>query len=644
MRREGVCAYESGPMTSGMMPSRLRIPGSIALLDIALISVLLIVFCARIWNLGIVFHDDAMWALWAHTPGSDPVSGLTRAQGRLWAFSAGNLILHTLTWQGTLYGEVLRVGSVVIFFVAFHIFVVVYCGRQIALLSASLFFSCLSLRWEGSVLTATPLLSWVHATLFVAAALFGRAYVVSGKTLFAVGAGFLLTLSLLTNEGVALLFLVLFGITLIGNVIAVGTVRSIVSEFTRPTRTRRLSLISLSFVGAYALLAVAWAWGGAQYAAHSLAPFNLYRTALVLAEFATSHSMLASFVKPYFVNYSDPAAGFIARMEYSPSSFLPMIWAPIPLMSGFAAAFIFFRAAWVRLSMSPQGSNSTHSELLAVSMGLSIAIVPIFPVALTTRYQQWYFDQGLTSYGQAALGYFGIALLLATAASMILRLIGRGWQTVVVVSLVTMIGILTAVSCRMNDAIALHMRPESGRWRVLGLTLETIEAARMDLAAIWAPRFKNGSWNAVLPSSYWSDYARARYKTAIRFLDDPPNSESQQRTAYLDYALADDEYSFFVVIGSLKSTSAGTAIVDKIAVAFEKSTRAYVDSYVLSFVDERGQWRRFLIKDLIARGDKSRVGVLENVAAVPGSLRVSQINTTPVEFAPTLPGTIRSEK
>jgi hypothetical protein len=614
-----------------MVPARLRVfwPGSLA--DGALIFALLVVFCLRFWNLGIVFHDDAMWALWAHVPGEDPVGDFARIQARLWGFPAGTLMLHALAWQGTLYGEILRVGSFVLFFSAFHVFVAIYCGRQIMLLSACLFFALFALRWDASVLTAAPLLSWVPATAFIAAALFGRAYVVYGKSVLAVAAGLFLTLSLLTNEGVALLFCTLFPITLIGNLTAIVPGGSLASEFMRPSRTRKLLMICLILPAIYVMLALVWALGRPSlYAGHAIAPFDLSRVAIIVLEFSTSNSLLHDFVKPYFVRYTDHITELSADMLYKPSSFLPVLQEPASLMFGFAMAFLFCRAADGVSPASVQKLNTRYPEFLALALGLVIAIVPIVPVALTAKYQQWYFEQGVMSYGQAILGYFGISLFLAAIASIILRLFGRRGQKPLVVALMMMVGVLAATSYRMNDAIALDMRPESGRWRVVALALKALDAAQIDTSAIWAPRFKNGSWYATLPASYWSDYAKARHNANIRFLFEAPWAETVHNTAYLDYMLADDGRSFVAVIERLEAVdNAGTraVMVNKVAVAFEQPSATQLESYLLSFTDDKGIWRKFQLKALEQHDEG--VWSLDQVSAVPGSIRVSRLNATP---------------
>src|SRR5262245_58880678 len=111
------------------------------LIDISLIAILLLVFCMRIWNFGIVHTDDAMWALWTFQPDQDPAGDWARNQGRIYAFPYGAIMLHVLMWLGTTYGELLRVGSFAIFFALFVIVVAVYCGRRVALLASCFFFA-----------------------------------------------------------------------------------------------------------------------------------------------------------------------------------------------------------------------------------------------------------------------------------------------------------------------------------------------------------------------------------------------------------------------------------------------------------------------------------------------------------------------
>ena len=211
-------------------------------------------------------------------------------QGQLWAYSSGFLTLHALAWQGTVYGEILRHGSFVVFFIVFHVFIAVYFGRRIAVLSACLFFALFALRWEGSALTAYPLIAWVPVTLFFGSILLARGYYRHGQWSLLAAAGFFLFWSLFTYEGLTVLFCIVFPLMLAANVINDTNKNTLFFEFTGRTRTRNLSIMFGLAVAVCFVLSVTslYQMHPSQYEGHAIASFRPLQIAQVAFSFATS--------------------------------------------------------------------------------------------------------------------------------------------------------------------------------------------------------------------------------------------------------------------------------------------------------------------------------------------------------------------
>jgi hypothetical protein len=190
-----------------------------------------------------------------------------------------------------------------------------------------------------------------------------------------------------------------------------------------------------------------------------------------------------------------------------------------------------------------------------------------------------------------------------------------------------MIAVIAATSYRMNDAIALDMRTESGRWRVLALALDSIGATQMNIAAIWAPRLKSGSWFTVVPASYWSSYAKVRYHKDVRFLDALPPSDMLTGVAYLDYSLAEDGSSYITTLARLRPaepTARSKVSADMIAVHLERPTAAMLQNFRLSFLDAQGALQQIPLQKLTPRGRNGELWTVEGVNAAPASITITR--------------------
>jgi hypothetical protein len=325
-----------------------------------LIGILLALLCWRVWGLGITGGEDAGWALAAYQPGSDPAGDWARFQGRIWAFPIGALMLHVLRWQGTFYGEVLRIGSFVAFFLAFHLMVATYCGRKLALLAATLVVGSYVLRWDGNLLTTFPLMTYPSAIVFCAAVMFGRHYVASSAPWSLAVAGVLLFVSLFNNEGATLLFGVLFALTIIANDRQLPKRYALRWYGTRNPRTFGLATVLIGSFTFYGVVAAAWSvTHPSTYAGFVFGSFHPGQFGEVLLSFVTGNSILSYLGRQYAVFFGD-LGGLSTRATYDLAQAVGTIAvAPLAILVGIIAAALFFRlSVAIRMeSANPHGAN-----------------------------------------------------------------------------------------------------------------------------------------------------------------------------------------------------------------------------------------------------------------------------------------------
>jgi hypothetical protein len=609
---------------------RMRQFRSKAIGDIALISILLFVFCLRIWNFGIVHVDDAAWALRTFQPEHDVAGDWARTHGRFYAFPYGAIMLHTLAWLGTTYGELLRVGSFAVFFALFVIFAAVYCGRRVALLSSCFFFAFFALRWEESCLTAGPLAPWVLASAAVSGTLLARGYAHGGRPALAIAAALCLFVSLFNNEAMTALYCVLFALVIAWNALESSptrpSVRAALAEFIRPGRTRTLACACGAAVLAYAAIYVGWRLHyPSQYDGHVLASFDIARIATVAFNFATSNSILHDGFQPYRINFTD-LLGASGVVQYTPSTFIRTLpWRPAAVMFGCIVGYHFYRGSAARPAMMMTKVRALAPELFGLVVGLAFASVSMLPPAATEKYQGWYFSGGAMSFSTAIFAYFGVSLSLAAVVSALLRLVRPRWRPLLFAVPTLFVGFTAAVSYRMNDEIAHDMRFESGRWLALAATIESTRAAQMNVSAVWAPRFKAGSWFGELKTAYWSEYAKARYQADIQFLEGLPPADMLSKTAYVDYVLSDDNTSYIAIVARLRPAERGDEVVaDRIALHVGRPDAALLRNSRLSFLDQQGALQQIPVKNLTALGNDGKIWLLDNAHAVPSSIRIAQ--------------------
>jgi len=640
---------------SGSLSDRARSsgPGTSALqraiadygLELALICVLFVMMCERVWNFGITHTDDASWALLAHDPYSDVVDHWAKSQGRVWAYPAGTLMLHALRWQGTFYGEFLRLGSFAAFFVTFHVTAAIYFGRRVALLAAVFFTALHVQRSDGSLLTTYPLFTWASGCLFLASVLLGRWYVRSKTPALLLICGLLLTVSLFNHEGVALLYAGLFALSIWQNSVTLTNGGgSGLSGLIRLGPVRRLCAAHFASIGVYLVVSLTWALiHPTTYEGHALGSFDPGTIARVAISFATSGSLLHDVFLPYSVLYFDETTATVNSALYRPLKFIGDIPTSLPaLMAGVIALILMVRltSLWPRSRQSPP--LEARGLMAATGAGLIFAIVPMIPVALTARYQVWH-AAGVVAYAHTIFSYFGLSLAAAGAMLLLFRCLPvRGWiAPAVALTMAIAVGLLAAIDNRVNEAIAGDMRPEAGRWRVLALALDAAQKTGVPTTRVVAPRFESSSWFGKISLPYWSDYARARYGADIRFISPAESLDrATENLTFLDYALMDDRRTFFVVLSALRpaeDSNRTRVLASRIVIGLERASDRWLNANWLTYDDNLGRPHDVRLRDLPRSGSNSKIRVLDNVQAIPTSIRIQEqplVTASPVLCSP----------
>ena len=580
------------------------------------LGLMLAMFCLRIWDLGIVHNDDAVWALHAWKGDWDIVSRWAKDQGRIWALVSGAILLFALKIKGSLAGDLAIVATFVAFFLAFHVAVAAYFGRRVAVLVAALNLGLWSLRWEGSVLTAYPAFTWLLGIAFVASLFAARRYLATGNVLALAGSLSLLLLALCVHEGVSVLFATLYPLAVLADARTLG----FRADRARSGRTLLLGYAAVVLV--YFLAYFGWRFEyPSGYTGNSLAPFDTLRIARVTASFALSGSLPFDAFVSYDVGFAHPSSGEVSRVAYPLGDYLR---AAVSSPGALAFGGLALLACLYGFRSIGSASLTARSAAAAIGVGVLIALVPILPVAMTVKYQQWYFDQQIRSYVHTGLSHFGIALAIGAGIARATRAPASSrLQLALAVATSALAGALAAGGFAMNDAIAADMRSEANRWRVLNRAVELLEAdGGANAATLVAPRFASGSWFAVLPSSYWSEWARARHGVDLNFTAGPfPAYDGARRVYLLDYRETPTRMP--TVIAAHVTTDAMTRlpIADRILLAPSVRDPEALKEFLVFRDFKRGQEVMRVAGIPALPGAVRR---LENIAADPSSIRIQR--------------------
>lgn len=595
------------------------------------IAVLLLVFCFRIWDVAPTHTDDAIWRIGGHQGNWQVVVDWAKSQGRIFAFVSGSLIYVGTTLQGSTLGPLLHVGAFALFFLGFHGLLCVYFNTKLAMLTAIANLALFAIRWEGSIVTTYPLFSWVLGTVFVASVYCGWQFSKHRRIGFLCTSLLLLYVSLNIHEGMSLLFSFLATLAVVANYGSSGGKRShqgnIVSN---PLFVRQISgtvgVIVLYF-GGY----IAWRLANpSQYDGNKFGSFNPIQVAQVLFSLSASGTVLTDCFIPYRVNFADAIGHDGYGIAYQPLKYLAVQGNIIlALLCG-----VFATTATLTLSgrWSPiAGDSQTRCHRLpgwfpCILTGVSIAVIPVLPVAFVGKYQEQFYKLDVRSYAFTPICHFGWSLILAFLISQTDRLKRNSIQRTLSILISVCMGVMCYCATLRNEAAVADIRRETCRWKVVDQIASILPRLERTVTAVHVPRLPSGSWFTVVTTDYWSNYMQKRFHQTLRF-----DSTSIARSsigpglAYVDYYTAKDNRQSIVFAALLDvEPKNGQVIAREIGVAstgLDPSDRA---QYQLNYRDlDLGSVSCRFSQMSVSNEDK-HIRLLRNVRAVPSSIHISQ--------------------
>lgn len=579
------------------------------------LTVLLYLFCYRIWNFGITNHDDAEWIVSSQEGHWRVIVEWATSQGRIWAFISGAILYFVLKLENLIIGNVLRIGSFALFFIFFYYIISLYFGRKAAIFSAVLNLALFALRWEGSLITSYPGFAWILGTIFLFSIWASRHYSKNNHISFYILSLLALFISLFIHEGVTILFCSLFFLSVIGN-----------RTPHNKKLIRQLLIGSFSVICFYFLLYIGWRTiFSSHYDGNVIAPFRFSRFYPVLLSFATSGSLLYDIYHPYVVNYNDPIGG-LDSVKYSLNSFFTGL-SHSPLALIFAVINFYILIYCFRMESSENntiGYNSIRNNFWMIFIGVAVAFVPLIPVALTPKYQQ-YFDLGIRSYVYTCFSHFGISLILAAILGFIINQL-RNSGILNNLGIILISGIIAFISFggyRMNDSIAMDMKSEAGRWQRLDHAINSFKTLNSSNKVFFIPKLTNQTWFTVLDESYWSKYMRARFNLDVRIKEHTLTFEDLRAgTVFVDfYNIGDSRSKIIFSWIPLKINKDHEVFAEEIALTTQGIDESDLRHLVLSFYDIRHKQKLFRLNNLEANGD---IRILKNIEANPTSIHVTQ--------------------
>lgn len=607
-----------------MNMNRLILPGFAIVL-------LLLVFCFRIWDVAPTHTDDAIWRLGGHQGNWSVVVDWAKSQGRIFAFVSGTLIYIGTTLQGTVLGSLLHVGAFALFFLVFHGLLSIYLSTKLAMLTAIVNLSLFAIRWEGSIVTTYPLFSWVLCTVFAASVYCGWQFSKHRRIGYLCASLLLLYVSLNIHEGISLLFSFLAVFAVLANYGPFVEKRSYVScVVSNPLFTRQMlgtfGVIALYF-GGY----IAWRLANpSQYDGNKFGSFNPIQVAPVLFSFSVSGSVLTDCFFPYRVNFADAVGQDGYGIAYQPLKYFAAQGNIIlALLCG-----VFATTATLSLSVrwSPITDDSQspfypfRGWLPCILMGVSIAIIPVLPVALVGKYQEQFYKLDVRSYAFTPICHFGWSIILAFLIGQSDLIKRSSIQHLLSIFISICLGAMCYCSTLRNDAAVADIRRETCRWKVVDQIASILPRLERAVTAVHVPRLASGSWFTVVTTDYWSSYMQKRFHQTLRF-DNTSIARSSigPGLAYVDYFTANDNRQSIVFAALLDVESqTGQVIAREIGVsstALDPSDRA---QYELNYRDLERGYVSSRFSQLTVSKEDNHISLLRNVQAVPSSIHISQ--------------------
>lgn len=593
------------------------------------VAILLLVFCYRLWGLGIAHHDDAVWLIASHQGNWKVVEDFAISQGRVWALVSGAILYVSIYFHGTLLGDLLRVGSLAVFFVLLYRVASIYFGQHIVLLAATFNLALFALRWEGSIATSYPAIFWILGSVFLCSVWLGWHYTRSGRRIYLYASLTMLFVSLFVHEGVSVLLAVLFLLSTVGNYWLLSPSSCSVRGIVEAHDNHRLIFGATTVVLLYFALYFAWRLVfPSSYEGNTLGSLSVVRALPVLISLSTSGSILSDIISPYSVNFADAVSQDGFRVTYRVLSYLGNssggLFAWIYAMIVYLVVFSILATS--RNQQEIQFAKIKTNAMAGLAVGGLIAILPILPVALVAKYQQHYYELGVHSYAFTALSHFGVTLSLASAVIWFCVKHGRGKLFHILVSSFVAVSIAVLALCayRLNDEIANDIGVEQSRWRAVDRAMPMAMKLGSDLRAIYAPRLQSGSWFTVVDANYWSQYVATFHHKSLLFYRDPlPDiGVGGGKLAYMDFMLGRDGKQMIVFLASLTRDEAhGPIVADRIVVSLENPSPSDLDQYVLSFKDRRHGVTSVRFSQLEAIDKSGSARIINGLAAEASSIR-----------------------
>jgi hypothetical protein len=451
----------------------------------------------------------------------------------------------------------------------------------------------------------------------------------------------LLFFSLFNNEGITALFTCLFfAHTLLLN----KTLDFSELRFEKlKIRQRSSQLLFMFFVvaGSYAALYLGWLiLHPSIYDGHTLSKFNPGRFFTTLFHFSTSSSALHDMVAPYGVSFGDAITHSGYRVEYflthnlqrslherlSLLVCLITIWLIYTLINRYQSSITVLPT----VADNKQHPSATPGFNLkfAFIAGLCIALIPIIPVALTSKYQSWMAESQIRAYSHTIFSHFGwscvyAAVLLWIAdyfkTQRILRKLFIGF-------IALFSGLIASQAFTVNNDMAADMRNETGRWQMLKQILDINETV-FHAKQVWSPRLASGTWYGTVHKEYWSDYAKRRYGNATNVTAKAPDL-AEQKSGYLAHDYMYDRWGkrFVAIMAPAETPLPENKKNVSLAIYIEGGIDHSKSDYFLLLTDHSGQAVRLELPTLQPLTDQRDWAVLPNLDAKISSIRLMRLD------------------
>ncbi len=520
-------------------------------LEVASFAVLVALLLWPLLPLGPTHSDDAMWIVRSHQEGPSQVLSWATSQGRVWPLVSGYILQFILDAQGGAIGAFLRYAPFVLFLGLSTITIAVRFGNRAAGAFAAIYISLFAVRWDGSLLTTYPGYTWLLFSSFLGSTLLSRRYLEEqrGRTLAV--ASSLLFLSLFVNEGLAVLFSILWTVDLL--VYRAGFERPSWRTFVS-SPVARVALAGALSIGAYVILYAGWRLThGNTYEGLKVAPFSISRILHTLFPFALSGSILYDVFSTIRVTYVEAGLKGGVQQFYPPGSYLWIgKWSVSQIMAALASFTLMFRA------LRPVGGDSYLSRqklaLLAI-VGFLAAFIPIVPVSLSSQYQNWANEMGVRSYSHTVVSHTGVCLLIVSVILLIDSKSGTA-RRAFRVCVAALVALTAGTSAGMNHDVAASMWADSGRWPIVRNLIESKPDLCGKGATVWAPRLWEGTWYTVVGPGYWTDYSRFVLGCELSFVGTGTPFPSTVRPLYfLDYHFPSEQNTAVASIAQVQTAA-----------------------------------------------------------------------------------------